>query len=85
MSVVRASSCVPCGVLALATLLGCGPQPTTEEATPNQIVFTGAVDADLATIDEAIAAGPFAADWDSLAGNGVADWYRDAKLGIFIH
>lgn len=85
MSVVKASSCVHCGVLALATLAGCGAQPATEEATPNEIVFTGVVDADLATIDREIAGGPFAADWDSLAGNGVADWYRDAKLGIFIH
>ena len=85
MFVAGASSCLPCSALALATLVGCGPQPATEEATPNEIVFTGAVDADLATIDGAIAAGPFAADWDSLAGNGVADWYRDAKLGIFIH
>ncbi len=56
-----------------------------EEAAFAEIVFTGEVDDDLAKIDETIAAGPFTADWDSLAGNGVADWYRDAKLGIFIH
>ncbi len=85
MFVMRSGPGVCCSVLALAVLAGCGPQPATEEATPNEIVFTGAVDADLATIDEAIAAGPFAADWDSLAGNGVAEWYRDAKLGIFVH
>ncbi len=82
---VRASSCVLSGVLALVVSIGCGPQPATEDAASGEIVFTGAVEADLATVDEAVAAGPFVADWDSLAGNGVADWYRDAKLGIFIH
>ena len=29
--------------------------------------------------------GPFGADWHSLAGNGVADWYQEAKFGTFIH
>ena len=82
---MRASSCVLSGVLALVVSIGCGPQPATEDAASGEIVFTGAVEADLATVDEAVAAGPFVADWDSLAGNGVADWYRDAKLGIFIH
>ena len=73
--------CAVTGVLALAGLVGCGPQPVTEDA----VVFTGAVDVDHAAIADAITAGPFAADWDSLAANGVADWYLDAKLGIFIH
>lgn len=30
-------------------------------------------------------AGPFTADWDSLAGYRVPDWFRDAKFGIFVH
>ncbi len=72
-------------VLALVHWIGCGPQPAPEQAASDEIAFTGSVDADLPAIDEVIAAGPFAADWDSLAGNGVADWYQDAKFGIFIH
>ena len=82
---VKASLYVSSSVFALVVLIGCGAQPAADQAAPGEIVFTGAVDADLATIDEAIAGGPFAADWDSLAENGIADWYRDAKLGIFIH
>ena len=30
-------------------------------------------------------AGPFHADWDSLAKYQTPDWYQDAKFGIFIH
>jgi alpha-L-fucosidase len=30
-------------------------------------------------------AGPYRADWGSLAGWNVPDWYKDAKFGIFIH
>jgi alpha-L-fucosidase len=35
--------------------------------------------------DRAIAAGPFAASWDSLETVGIPQWYQDAKFGIFIH
>ena len=82
---MRASPYVLSSVFALGVWIGCGSQPEANEAESAEIAFNGAVDDDLATIDEVIADGPFAADWDSLAGNGVADWYRDAKLGIFIH
>ena len=82
---VRASLYVLSSVFALGAWIGCGSRPAANEAASAEIAFTGAVDDDLATIDEVVAGGPFAADWDSLAGNGVADWYRDAKLGIFIH
>ena len=82
---LRTSSCALSSVIVFGAWVGCGSQPTVEEAASAEIVFTGEVDDDLAKIDETIAAGPFTADWDSLAGNGVADWYRDAKLGIFIH
>jgi len=34
---------------------------------------------------QAIAAGPFAADWASLKDYTVPQWYEDAKFGIFIH
>jgi alpha-L-fucosidase len=40
----------------------------------------------LQEIDAGIAAGPFSADWESLAGGyQVPDWYVDGKFGIFIH
>lgn len=39
----------------------------------------------LQTIQETIAAGPFAASWDSLEGYRVPDWYQNDKFGIFIH
>ena len=39
----------------------------------------------LALIDEVIAAGPYRADWSSLSEHPTPEWYRRAKLGIFIH
>jgi alpha-L-fucosidase len=39
----------------------------------------------LARVDAAARTGPFRADWDSLAGYRVPDWFRDAKFGIFMH
>jgi alpha-L-fucosidase len=39
----------------------------------------------LPTIADTIAAGPFAATWDSLLGYTIPEWYQDAKFGIFIH
>lgn len=36
-------------------------------------------------IDDVIAAGPFAAEWDSLGRYEVPSWYLDGKFGIFIH
>lgn len=39
----------------------------------------------LQLIDEVIAAGPFKATWPSLTAHKTPDWYRRAKLGIFIH
>jgi alpha-L-fucosidase len=36
-------------------------------------------------IDRGIAAGPFAASWDSLGGYRTPAWYEDGKFGIFIH
>lgn len=39
----------------------------------------------LKEIDAVIARGPFHADWDSLSGYKVPEWYRRAKFGIFIH
>lgn len=39
----------------------------------------------LAEIDSVIAEGPFKDNWDSLTNYKLADWYRNAKFGIFIH
>ena len=39
----------------------------------------------LARVDAAERTGPFRANWDSLAGYRVPEWFRDAKFGIFIH
>lgn len=36
-------------------------------------------------IQQGIAAGPFAPNWESLKGYSIPDWYQDAKFGIFIH
>jgi alpha-L-fucosidase len=39
----------------------------------------------LKTVDAAVAQGPFRASWDSLENYKAAQWYQDAKFGIFIH
>jgi alpha-L-fucosidase len=44
-----------------------------------------AAQSQLAKVEEGIQKGPFSADWDSLGGYRVPQWYRDAKFGIFIH
>ncbi len=39
----------------------------------------------LRQIEAVIAAGPYEASWPSLTAHPTPDWYRRAKLGIFIH
>lgn len=39
----------------------------------------------LQSVDEVNRKGPFRADWQSLEGYKVPEWYKDAKFGIFIH
>lgn len=39
----------------------------------------------LQAIDDGVAGGPFAANWDSLRQYCIPQWYEDAKFGIFIH
>ena len=39
----------------------------------------------LKQIDEVIARGPYEANWESLMKHETPKWFRDAKLGIFIH
>ncbi len=52
-----------------------------------QTAWTAEADhaARLAEIDRVVAAGPFAAAWESLEKYQVPAWYQDAKFGIFIH
>lgn len=78
---LRLTLAVFVGVFLAGCQTGGGESPTV----PSTLEFTGDVAADLETVDEVIAAGPFEADYSSVATNGVPDWYRDAKLGIFIH
>lgn len=42
-------------------------------------------DAALAEVRAVVAAGPFTDTWESLAAYEVPEWFRDAKLGIFVH
>lgn len=42
-------------------------------------------DAELTRVAQVIAAGPYAADWDSLRAYTAPQWYRDAKFGVFLH
>ncbi len=39
----------------------------------------------VAQVNQVVAAGPFAPDWDSLLNYRVPEWFRDSKFGIFIH
>ena len=39
----------------------------------------------LKIVERVSAEGPFRADWKSLEGYQVPEWYLDAKFGIFIH
>ena len=39
----------------------------------------------LKQVDAVAAKGPFQPSWPSLEGYKVAQWYEDAKFGIFIH
>ncbi|HEY1469268.1 MAG TPA: alpha-L-fucosidase [Candidatus Acidoferrum sp.] len=39
----------------------------------------------LRDVEQEIAAGPYAADWETLRRWEMPQWYKDAKFGIFIH
>lgn len=39
----------------------------------------------LSRIDRLVARGPFQPNWDSLHGHQDAEWFRDAKFGIYTH
>lgn len=75
--------CITC-ILGLVSCGG-GPAGGPEAEIPASVSFTGNIDADLQAVDQAVAAGPFAAEWPSLEEISIPEWYQDAKLGIFIH
>ena len=39
----------------------------------------------LARIEQVIRNGKYKADWDSLSRHPIPDWYREKRLGIFLH
>ncbi len=43
------------------------------------------VEPSIAKINSVIDKGPFKAEWSSLEGYEIPQWYKDAKFGIFIH
>lgn len=68
--------------------------PTANTPTPEQIdaqwiaansKYDGERKRILGDVDQAVAAGPFRDDWQSLRAYQAPEWFRDAKFGIFIH
>ena len=81
-SSTRVRSClrnalVVCGLFAPAQLLAEEPHPAT---LPHPEVAPA-----IEKIEEVIEKGPFEANWSSLEGYKIPQWYQDAKFGIFIH
>lgn len=54
-------------------------------AVPDIPDYPQRLHAQLQKVDAAIRRGPFHARWSSLEGYRAPEWFRDAKLGIFIH
>ena len=72
-------------VVCVASLLA---SPGTIAQTSESLDMTGPhpkVAPAVKAIDAVVEAGPFKADWKSLEGYEIPQWYKDAKFGIFIH
>ena len=69
-------------VFTLAILVG--GQSLAEDPHPATLPHPEVAPA-VAKIESAIAQGPFQAEWSSLEGYEIPQWYKDAKFGIFIH
>ncbi len=69
--------------LCRIALLACGLASALAPAVAQ--TYEQRVSSALARVDQAVAQGPFQANWQSLEAYQVPDWYRDAKFGIFIH
>ena len=82
-------------VSAASTALRCLglPQPGSSEANPyvglevkQAMELEGRVlSRDTNEIESLLAAGPFKPNWDSLHAHQDAEWFRDAKFGIYSH
>ena len=71
----------PCLLLALAAI----SIPLSVPAPSSAQQSLPAVQGRLEQVQVGISRGPFAANWDSLGGYRIPEWFRDAKFGIFIH
>src|SRR5689334_2757682 len=62
-----------------------GQQRRAEDRSwvPDEVVAENS--AGLARVRDVIAAGPFDDTWESLSTYQVPRWFREAKLGIFVH
>lgn len=69
----------PIALLASIAALGFFAQPTHAQNYQWQLQQR------LTLVHNEIARGPFAENWNSLAGYRIPEWFRDAKFGIFIH
>src|ERR1022692_4833885 len=66
-------------VLAAAVVLCSSAIPLCAQQTEQK------VQKQLERVQTGTSGGPFTADWNSLGGYRVPEWFRDAKFGIFIH
>ena len=63
----------------------CSTVSAQTESPSHEIPPHADVAASLKRIDSIVAGGPFAPNWKSLEGYEIPQWYKDAKLGIFVH
>ena len=64
---------------------GAGAEEIAAQWTFASSKYDGARNTLLKNVDRATHDGPFRPDWISLSRYEVPEWYKDAKLGIFIH
>jgi len=62
-----------------------GQAASAAASSPDPKDYAQRLAALLAATDNAAVSGPYRANWPSLQNYPQADWYRDAKFGIFIH
>jgi len=72
-------------VLATSILLSVGLLPASAQVLSRSECEAN-IESHLARMTQGVAAGPYQADWKSLAAHQEApDWFRDAKIGIYFH
>lgn len=70
-------------LIAAITCDLCNSQSDWSDFQPQD--FTEQVNSAVDLVNERNEKGPYQPSWDSLAAYQAPDWYKDAKLGIFIH